>query len=297
MRVGPSLPAVLAVSCGAAAWLVCDFQRLGARAGDDFARVLAIAVAFGAGALLGSLLQSRSVARSRLGTAILLVLLLPAFGAAVGVFATLTFADRWYWALMLREGATVGALGALAALPGIALTVRAARRADDARPGSMVHEIERRALWTLPCAAIAIGAPFALHGNPNIARLAEYPGGIASLALGVSATLSLVLTLSQAIGGARFASSVWATASELRPRESDTLYDHASIPRIDLGVGEGELEHYRSPGAAYRSAGGVQLIVKGDPVRALAVARKAALLTAVALTLATVATGWGLSQL
>ncbi|NUO52304.1 MAG: hypothetical protein HOV80_25910 [Polyangiaceae bacterium] len=288
---------MLAVSCGAAAWLVCDFQRLGVRAGDDLSRIIAIAAAFGAGALLGSILQSRSVSRSRLGTAIMLMFILPLFGAGVGAIATLSFAERWYWALMMREGSIVGALGALAALPGLALTVRAVRRADDARPGSMVHEIERRALWTLPCAAIAIGAPFALHGNPSIVRFGDYPGGVASLALGVSATLTLVVTLAQAIGGARFASSVWATASELRPRESDTLYDHASIPRIDLGVGEGELEHYRSPGVAYRSAGGVQSIVKGDPVRALAIARKAAFVTGIALTLATVATGWGLTQL
>jgi hypothetical protein len=288
---------VLAVSCGAAAWLVCDFQRLGARAGDDLSRIIAVGVAFGAGALLGALLQSRSVSRSRAGTAIMLLLLLPIFGAGVGVMATLSFADRWYWAIMMREGASVGALGALAALPGLALTVRAARRADDARPGSMVHEIERRALWTLPCAAFALGAPFALHGNPNVLRLGDDPGGVASLAIGVSATLSLVVTLFQAIGGARFASSVWATASELRPRESDTLYDHASIPRIDLGVGEGELEHYRSPGVAYRSAGGVQSIVKGDPVRALSIARRAAIQTGVALVLATAASVWGLSQL
>jgi hypothetical protein len=297
MRVGPSLPAVLAVSCGAAAWLVCDFQRLGVRAGDDLSRIIAVALAYGAGALLGSILQSRSVSRSRVGTAILLMFVLPIFGAAVGIFATLSFAERWYWAIMTREGAIVGALGAVAALPGVALTVRAARRADDARPGSMVHEIERRALWTLPAAAIAVGAPFALHGNPDVVRFGDYPGGIGSLALGVTATLSLMVTLSQAIGGARFASSVWATASELRPRESDTLYDHASIPRVDLGVGEGELEHYRSPGVAYRSAGGVQSIVKGDPVRALAIARRAAFVTGIALTLATVATGWGLTQL
>jgi hypothetical protein len=70
MRVGPSLPAVLAVSCGVAAWLVCDFQRLGVRTGDDATRILAIATAFGAGTLLGALLQARTVERSRLGTAL-----------------------------------------------------------------------------------------------------------------------------------------------------------------------------------------------------------------------------------
>lgn len=294
MRVGPSLPAVLAVSCGVAAWLVCDFQRLGVRTGDDLTRILAIAAAFGAGTLLGALLQARTVERSRLGTALMLLVVLPLMGTAVGMLATLTFVGTWYFGAMLGEGARVGLVGALAALPGIALTVRAARRANDARPGSVVHEIERRALWTLPCAAIAVGAPFAAYGNPEIVK---YDSGVASLAIGVGVTLSMVITLAQAIAGARFASSVWATASELRVREGDPLHDDASIPRIDLGVGEGEFEHYRSPGGAYRSAGGVQLIVKGDPLRALDIAKRAAFRTAVAFAIAVVATCVAFTQL
>ncbi len=248
-------------------------------------RAAAVGAAFAGGALLGALFQARSVERSRLGTALMLLLVLPLLGALIGMFASLGFVGRWYFSIMLADGAQVGALGALATLPLIALTVRAARRASQARPGSVVHEIERRALWTLPCAAIALGAPFAILGNPE-SRYLDFDGEVASFCIGLGATLSLVVTLVQALGAARYAAGVWATASELRPRETDTLHDDSSIPRIDLGVGEGELEHYRSPGVAYRSAGGVQSIVRGDPMRALSIARRAAIQTGVALTVA-----------
>jgi len=250
---------------------------------------MAVGGGFAAGALLGAILQAESVVRSKLATVLVLLVVFPLLGTLLGTFASLGFAQLSYHAIASGEGPQTGALGAVVAIPGVALTMWAVRRADRARPGSVIHEIERRGAWTLPAAAIAIGAVVAGLGNPHIARPGAAAVSPASLALGVAATASLVITLFQEIAAMRFAGSVWATASELRPREADAL-ENGAVPRVDLGIGEQELEHYRSPGVAYRSTGGVQLIVKGDPMLAHKLARRAAFRTALALALAVSAT-------
>lgn len=288
MRVGPSLPAVLAVTCAVAAWLVCDFQRLGAYPDDELVRTVAVTGGASVGAVMGGLLHAEAVVRSRLKTAIALLVILPLLGALTAVVSSLALTNLAYFAIASGEAPLIGALGGLAALPGVALTARAARRADRARPGSVVHEIERRGVWTLPTAAIAIGAMFTAFGNPALLRQGQ-PAPVAAAAIAIVASVSLAITLAQAIGAAQFAAAVWATGSELRPHDADAV-ENRHIPRLDLGIGEQLLEHFRASGSAYRAAGGVQLIVRGDPMAANAVARRAAISTGIALAVAFAAT-------
>lgn len=281
MRVGPSLPAVLAVWCGLAAWLVCDFQRLGYYPGDVFLRAAAVAGGALGGTFLGAILQGERVARSRLWTTLVLGVVLPLVGAGIGLGATVAFGSSA--TSVLEEATFTGLVGGLAAIPGVALTARAAKRADRARPGSVIHEIERRAVWTLPAATLALGTVFAVRRNPYLLRMAHEDPAPA-LAIAVIATISLIITFAQEISAVRFSSRVAATASELRPREADAL-ESQDAPQIDLGVGKQVLEQIQN-GFSYRSAETISLIVRGDPALANAIARRAALRTAVALLVA-----------
>lgn len=286
MRVGPSLAAVLAVWCGLAAWLVCDFQCLGAYPGD--ARVRAAAVFGGAlgGTLLGAILQRPAVARSTLRTTLTLFALLPIVGGFVGLGAVVSSGSSS--SVVIRESTLSGLLGGLACVPGVALAARAARRANRARPGSVLHEIERRGVWTLPAATMTVGSVVALVGNPGLLKLTRQDPAPA-LAIALVATTTLLITFAQEVSASRFARRVAATASELRPREAGAA-EQAHVPQIDIGIGDQVFEHCRSM-FSYRSAENLTLIVRGDPLLGNKLATRAALRTGVALTIGIAATG------
>ncbi len=287
MRVGPSLPAVLAAWSSVVGWLVCDFHRVG----PGLFRVLVVCGAFGVGAAVGAGLAAESVRASRLRSAAVLVVVLPMLSCLAGLGAAFVEDDGYGYQMYLqRDAAVTGFCAGLAALPAVWLMSRAAERVDRARPGSVLHEIDRRALWTLPCATIAVGAAFAFAGNPQLVSFhGEMPSG---LGIGTIATLGLMVTFVLEASSARFAAAVRRSAADLRQREG---WVDPTIPVLDLGVGDQELEYHRPGRAAYRSAGGAELLVRGDPLVALRGARLAALRTGAALIASAAATAWTLS--
>jgi hypothetical protein len=274
MRTRSSVAPHFAVGCALTAWLICDFHRIGERAADAEIRSIAVVGGAAAGWALGAAVSALGSERSAKWTLGALLFALPILGTVVGLLAV---SPLYSWGgRVMNEAATIGFTGSLVAVVPAALTVRAARRAARARPGSLVHEVDHRAPWAVVLATAALAAPIAVLGAPEHHPYGLWQDGALTAALAAISALGTLSIAWSDLRVARQAAAIARAAVELRAHHTDVA-DDTAVERIDLGLGEQELSRVRAPGAAYRSALAVEALVKGDPLlshAALARARR-----------------------
>jgi hypothetical protein len=267
----PGLAFPFAVVGAAAGWLSVDLldnPLLGFTPSD--AGVLAAACTALVGAAVGRVLHARcapaddwvdpSATWVQLGIAVLLGGAVS--GAVVGVLAFQNGRG-------LTSGTLAGLGGAVAFLPVCALVLAAGRRAARARLGSLVAGADRREVWAILAAALAVMTVAAL---PDwIAGDAPTgPIGMVVAALGVTlALLALDLRARSLVARAEAATA----AMELRDGPAGAA--DASAPALDLGLGDEVHARVVHGAAAYRGGARVVALLLGSPERAGLAMRRA----------------------
>jgi hypothetical protein len=197
-------------------------------------------------------------------------------GAAVG-------GVTWLTSRGLLFGAAAGLLCAMPFLPVCGLVVAAARRAARARLGSIVAGSDRRAMWAIMMAALAVVTLLALPGwialgnsfarAPHVARAMAVGAGLIATALLVADGIAL-----------RRVARVGVAGMELREAGADADRDDPA-PELDFGLGEEVLAKMARGGAAYRTRERAVALVLGSLEQARAAIRQAMLRGAIGLTI------------
>ncbi|MFT3765868.1 MAG: hypothetical protein QM820_10165 [Minicystis sp.] len=238
------------------------------------------------GALLGLVLQRRCVPREAFvptsGMWIVVTIAVLLGGAASGgITGGLAFHnDRG-----LVSGLVAGLAAALAFLPVCALVVAAARRAARARLGSLIAAADRRELWALMLAALAVTTAAAI---PD--WMARTPP-IVALALALSSLFVIVVLLARDVQAAFAVRRAAASASRMELREQGTEEAEGSIPAVDLGLGDEVRAHMARAAAAYRGRDRASSLLIGSLDEARAAMRQALQKKAVAAAVALAALG------
>ncbi len=271
----PRLFAPLAVVGAAAGWLsaeVLDNPIAGVT--PSHAGGVAAAAAAVMGALGGAILQRWCAPRawtSAGATWMQVAVVVLGGGAASGaVTGGVAFASG--------QGATSGLLAGLGVglvfLPVCALVVAMARRAARARVGSLVASADRREVWAVTAAALAVMTAAAL---PDV-MAGERP--LVAWAIGCGAVLA---TLALLAGDALAWAAVWRLAREAERmdlREGPAGEAEGALPTIDLGLGHEVRARMARSAAAYRGQDRAAALLVGSFAEARAalrwgVARKA----------------------
>ncbi len=175
------------------------------------------------------------------------------------------------------EGAYVGGVTSLPFLPALLFAGWMARSLRSARPKSLVAGTEaRRFPWMLAFVATTAAAFVGMRPHNGGAAVAALVSGIALLIMifvGVR-SLSALLRVHEALRLASFLRPAQPEASAQR----DPKY-------LDLGVGDAHYV-YVDPATLLRGAPTATLLLEGDPVQSLPIARNALLLSAFGAMLA-----------
>ena len=243
-------------------------------------QLLAATVASACGALLGGVLSRwglRSAQQQELGamplTAPLLASLVIACGVITGALVGgLEMSSSWG----ALSGALHGGLSAIAFLPICALVLAAARRADRARQGSIVAGADRRAVWSLLAAALAVTT---LAAALDVPPARGHLGAGAWMAFAAGAIL-VVTFLADALALSRIARVARADFEEPGPGEVRTA---GEVPSLDLGLGDDVRATVARAGSAYRSRARATALLLGSIAEARAALRQARFRGAVGL--------------
>ncbi len=224
-------------------------------------QLLAGMVAAAGGALLGALL-SRRVASSRheLGARPLTIarlsgLVVVCGGVTGGLVGGLEMSHLWG----ALSGAFNGAVCAVAFVPVCALVFAAACRADRARQGSIVAGADRRAVWSILAAALAVTTLAAAIDVPPARLHLTFPAGAIMAA---AAALVLVVTwLADALALRRVARLARAELEDRDPAEARFA---AEVPSVNLGLGDEVRASFGRAASAYRSRASATALVLGS---------------------------------
>lgn len=264
--------------------LVYPFTLVGAAAGwlsaelldnpvagvtPSHAGALAAVCSGAVGAAVGIFLQRRSAPREAfvpVGGMWLQVAIAVLLGGALsgGVTGGLAFGnDRG-----VSSGLAAGLAAGAAFLPVCALVVAAARRAARARLGSLVAATDRRELWALMLAALAVttaaGLPDAMAGQAPITAIA-----LASLSLAIVAALCASdMLAARAVRRAAIAAGTMDPFT--RGAEAE-----GSLPSVDLGLGDEVRAEVQRSAAAYRGRDRATSLLVGSLDEARAAVRQA----------------------
>lgn len=236
---------IVGASAGWLAAALCDNPILDAT--PSHASWLAAICSGAIGGLLGAALQRKCAPReawvSTQGMWIQVTFAVLVGGATSGaITGGLAFGNE--------RGATSGALAGLGAaivfVPVCALVIAASRRAARARLGSIVASADRRELWALMAAALAV------------TTAAAYPDWMArrwpAVALGMAASaLAAVMVLLAWDGlAARALRQVAEDAERMELRENGEVEAEGTVPSLDLGLGDEVRAQMARSAAAYR---------------------------------------------
>lgn len=197
-------------------------------------------------------------------------------GAAVGGLT-------WLTSRGLLFGAGAGLLCAIPFLPVCGLVVAAARRAARARLGSIVAGSDRRAMWAIMMAALAVVTLLALPGwialgnsfarAPHVARIMAAGAGV----------IAMALLIADGVARRRVA-RVGVAGMELREAGADADRDDPA-PELDFGLGEEVLAKMARGGAAYRTRERAVALVLGSLEQARGAIRQAMVRGAIGLAI------------
>lgn len=186
-------------------------------------------------------------------------------GALAGAFTQILMAREMIWLAALD-----GALSGLAFLPLCLAVVAAARRAERARHGSIVAAADRREVWAILAAGVAVATLIAVPAWLASMSGLTAPPYVAAAILFAATAVSAGLFGLDAIAFALVHRTV--AGRDLEKRESN---DHCeTVPHLDLGLGDDLLARVTRRAAAYRSRDRATLTVLGDPDEALAAMRR-----------------------
>lgn len=274
LPVGLALPFAFVGAAGG--WLSAGFLAnplVRVTLGDD--RALAAACAGVVAALLGAALTRLCVEDgSRLRTPAViwarLVLAVLAGGAVSGAAVGVASVGTPDGAI---TGAINGSICSVAFVPVCALVLAAARRARRARLGSIVARADRRAVWSILAAALAVTTLAALPDWPaSIEGLAPEP--TVAVALGAAAGLVLLATLAaDVVAIAAIARA--ASGPDLEERDPEGEREGERVPRIDLGLGDDVRARLARGASAYRTRERALALLLGSPAQARAALRRA----------------------
>ncbi|AKT41329.1 hypothetical protein [Chondromyces crocatus] len=251
---------VLGVAGG---WMAADFFRVGALEHMDAGlRPSLVAIAALASSLLGLLLQPVTRWPGWRATVVATASVLLAGMLAGGFVGVMTWSRYG-----LGEGAASGFWCGVAFLPGFAAILMAARRLDRARPGSLVHGADRRAVWLAVSAAVAMGTLAALPDWTFIPGMGRPELGV-SRWLGVTSVVVIgVLLLSNGVGVIR----AHRAAGKLRDMRTCAPNDPSlswARRQLDLGLGHEAAASVMPSAGIYREHDRIMEVVRGDPARA-----------------------------
>src|SRR5262249_32107399 len=158
------------------------------------------------------------------------------------------------------EGALAGALCALVFFPVFGLVLGAAREATAARAGSIVAASDRRVMWGLATAALAV---LTVVGIPEW-LLGKTPRAAIGVALGASAR-----DVGRAIAGfvaRRRAARAAIEGEAMEVRDEDARVPEGQpLPELDFGLGDEVRTRVAPHAAAYRGRERVVTLFVGDP--------------------------------
>jgi hypothetical protein len=161
-----------------------------------------------------------------------------------------------------------GALCALAFVPVCLAVIRAARRAQRARHGSIVAASDRRAVWGILAMLLAVMTLEVLPNWPARFMYTEVPSQAPVLGMLVAAALcilGILLADARALRRARLVVAQGLAVHEAQEAEPGV----ADAPRFDLGLGNEILARVTRGAAAYRHREQTLALVKGTPKLAL----------------------------
>jgi hypothetical protein len=173
----------------------------------------------------------------------------------------------------MEDGMLLGLCCAAAFLPVCALVLRAARRAERARLGSIVADADRREVWGILVACLAVATLAALPDWKAAAwGSVPLPLVATAMALGTGlATAALLSTDKRALESIARATEGF----EASPKDGDELVASTSVPKVDLGLGDDLFAKLSRHAAAYRNRDRAVALVVGSPDLAEAAIRKA----------------------
>jgi hypothetical protein len=195
-------------------------------------------------------------------------------GAAAALFA---FGPGFGPGNFVRDGAYVGLIMSVPFLPALLFAGWMARSLRRARPKSLVAGIDaRRFSWTVAFVATSASAFVVARSYNSGAPAAAMVSGAALLVMLFVGVRSLMafLRVREAMRLATF----------LRPAQPSTGAQRDD-EYLDLGVGDAQYV-YVDPATLLRGAPTATLLLEGDPLRSLPIARNALLLSAFGVALA-----------
>ncbi|WP_437729828.1 hypothetical protein [Sorangium sp. So ce1335] len=265
--------------------LALPFALVGAAAGWISAGVLAspmVNVALGGkqevaaicagivGGLIGALLPRVVAPRQAWhgrgpAWASLAALVLPG-GALAGAVIALVTVRNLHGAVLFAAvtGAVNGLICAAATLPICGAVLEAALRAERARLGSIVAASDRRAVWQILAASIAVATLAALPEWPA-ARIGRAPPPQVAEALALGAWIAvglLILADAAALGY-----GLHRAAGAPERCSPDAIAPDPAVPRVDLGLGD-DVHARLARGDAYRGRDRASLLVIGSHAEA-----------------------------
>ena len=256
----PQLAYPFAVVGAAAGWLSASFLGnpivgLAVPGEERYATVAAGAV----GALVGAALTRFCVVHLPwLQARALWVRLASAVLTGGTVAGALVGAASFGSALGIGSAAVHGFFSAIAFVPVCALVLAAARRAERARLGSIVAGVDRRAVWAILAAALAVATLAALPGwpasRPEVASspidpLRARPWPALAMALAALA-VTVVFAILDVAALLRVRKA--AGAPDLQERDEAALDGRERAARLDLGLGAGLAAVVAPSPSAYR---------------------------------------------
>ncbi|MFO0760320.1 MAG: hypothetical protein U0359_27815 [Byssovorax sp.] len=174
-------------------------------------------------------------------------------------------------------------LGALLLVPAIAIAIQAARRSDEARPGSIIARAELRAELTVIAAGAGALSALALPDwIASSAGLASPPWEVFPLLAVTASAVALVLLVDRL--AARRVDRLARALDDLDQPGSPAIEASRPLGRIDFGLG-GEARARALPRTTYRGGGLPETLLLGDVDRARETLRRAAIRGVLALGL------------
>lgn len=177
-------------------------------------------------------------------------------------FVALGGAAGWLWRDVLRSrvggGAIAGLLAAILLIPACQMMIAAQRRADEARPGSMLARAEQRAVYALVAFGLMILSALTFPAWMSATRELVRPPHDALVVAALAGAIGLAILLADL-----------AASRRLARIQAEIALDDGPATSVDFGLGD-EVASRFEPGAAYREGGRVVASALGDPYRAQA---------------------------
>jgi hypothetical protein len=275
----PELAFPFAVAGAAAGWLAagCLANPMIIRYGQGGMQVPATLCAAVLCGVVGRLLSRLSnptnpFANAHVGWFRLAALVLLGAGLSGAITGGLMIGDLQ----ALREGFQIGLGFGIPFTPICALVLRAARRAERARMGSIVADADLREVWGILFLTLAVASLVALPDwRASLTDFYGYtvPKPIVATLIAAGAglvTIALLVADARALARINDATRGMVPSSD----DADTITASTGVPKVDLGLGDDIFAKLARHAAAYRSRDRAVALVVGCPYQAAAALRR-----------------------